>query len=320
MAETPAAENRLEGHKVIAFAKNVDLVPQQKKSRLVMHVDADMAWTEPGDRYTDEQMGLSDPVEVLEDYGDTPGGVISKHRRIGFFKTYEDGKWIGTREKAEQLVDPTNPTVQAMGAGRERRRDKTIIKGFFDPAWEMDKDGDPVKKNFPAGQIVAVNDWTYWKGKADGSGSAPSSDSPLTVAKLRKARVMRSKSELDEMGLGYWCIGYEEEDLQNLLTSVEVSSTDYNAVRALIDGERDVYQGFKWIPLNAGRLPYSAANTTAEIPVWHTHSLKYKERPLTSTRIQERADKRYRWHAYYESQDSVLRRDDKAVIKILCKR
>lgn len=308
---------QLEGHKVIQFAKNVDLVPQQRKNRLVAHVDADMAWMEKGDRYTDETMGLSDPVEVLDDIRPTPGGVIEKGRRWAFFKTYDDGKWVGTREKAEQLVDPTNPTVIAMGAGRERRRDSTIMKGFFADAWQTDKNGDPQKTTFPNSQVIAVDDWTYWKGKADGGGTAPTGGSPLTVAKLRKAKVMASKFLVEDF-TGYWCIGVEEEDLQNLLTSIEVASRDYNVIQALVDGERDMYQGFKFVKLDPGRVTKSGNNY--ELPLWHSSNIKYKERPLTNTRITERADMAYRWHAFYEAQDSVLRRFDKGVIKMLCLR
>lgn len=311
--------NRLEGHKVAIFARNVDLVPQQKKSRLVMHVDADMAFSEHGDRFTDETMGLADPQDVLEDIRPTPGGTIEKGRRIGFFRSYDDGRWVGTREKAEQLVDPTNPTVMAMGAGRERRRDKTIMSSFYDAAWQMDAKGEPSKVSLPASQIIAVDDWTYWKGKADGGGTAPTGASPLTVPKLRKAKVIAAKHIIEDFG-GEWCIGYEEEDLQNLLTSVEVSSTDYNAVRALVDGERTHFGGFKWVYLDPGRAKYVAASTTATLPVWHSGNIKYKERPLVNTRIQERADMSYRWHAFYEAQDSWLRRFDTGVMNMLVKR
>ncbi len=315
MAGTPSEFNRLEGHKVIIFARNVDLIGQQRDSRLVSHVNADMAFTESGDRYTDELMGLSDPEEVLNDIRPTPGGTVSKSRRIGFFKTFNDGKWVGTREKAEQLVDPTNPTVMAMGYGRERRRDKTIAKAMYDPSYGTDSDGDIVTTAFPSSQIIAVNDWTYYKGRADG-GSAPTGDSVLTVPKLRKARVIASKAQL----MGQWCVGVEEEDLQNLLTSVEVASTDYNQVRALVDGERDTYMGFKFVRGEAGTWNYNSGTTAATLPVWNQDNILYKERPLVGTRVQERADMSYRWHAFYEGQDSWLRREDKGVIHILAKR
>jgi hypothetical protein len=315
MAETPAAENRLAGHKVIAFAKNVDLIGQQRTARLIQGVMADMAFTEKGDRYTDDMMGLSEPEEVLNDYSDTPAGQVPKYRRMSFFKTFDDGKWVGTQEKAEQMVDPTNPTVMAMGGGRERRRDRTVINILTQPAWQYDKDGDPQKVNFPPNRVIAVNSWKYYRGKADG-GAAPSGDSVLTPSKLREAKVLLDKSEIE----GERWVAAEEEDLMNLLTSEELTDADITNVKRLVDGEIDKWMGFTFRRPGSGMLPYNSGTTTATIPVWIKQGILYKERPLTTTRIQERADKRYRWHAYYESQDSGLRREDNAVVHILCKR
>lgn len=315
MSTPPAAEGRLEGHKVIAFARNVDLIGQQLQSRLVQGVDADMAFSDPGDRYTDDMMGLSEPEESLNDYGDTPAGQVAKFRRMSFFKTFDDGKWIGTREKAEQLVDPSNPTVVAMGGGRERRRDKTIIKVLFDAAWQYDKDGDPVKVNFPNAQKVAVNSHKYYRGKADGK-AATTGDICLTPSKLREAKVLLDKAEIKGER---WCAA-EEEDLTNLLTSEELTDADLSNVKRLVDGEIDSWMGFTFRRPVSGSLPYDSGTTTAQIPVWIKQSVLYKERPLITTRVGERADKKYRWHAYYESQDSGLRREDKAVVHIACKR
>ncbi|MEQ9436029.1 phage capsid protein [Hyphomonas sp.] len=304
----------LEGHKVIIFARNVDLVGQQETSRLVNHVSADLAFMESGDRYTDELMGTSDPSPVLNDIRPTPGGTITKSRRFAFFQTFDDGKWVGTREKAEQLVDPTNPTVRAMGFGRERRRDRTIMNAFFDPSYENDADGKISVTALPSTNVVAVDDWTYFKGKADAGATAPTADAGLTVPKLRKAKVLASKAQLK----GEWCIAYEEEDLQNLLTSVEVGSSDYNKVNALIDGERTRYMGFNFVQVESGACPVSAS--VGKLPFWNKENILYKERPLVTTRVQERPDMSYRWHAFYEAQDSWLRSEDKGVGSILCKR
>jgi len=317
MPETAAEINRLEGHKVMIFARNVDLVGQQKMSRFVNHVDADLSFMESGDRYTDELMGTSDPVEVLQDVRPTPGGEVDKFRRIGFFKTFEDGKWIGTREKAEQLVDPTNPVVRAMGAGRERRRDATILKSFYNPQYVMDKNGDPIKKNFPTSRVIAVDDWTYYKGKADGDATAPTSDTGLTVAKLRSASVMRAAGKLDG---GEWCVGVEEADLQHLLTSIETSSKDYEGALRLLDGDTDKFKSWTFVRAETDALKYDSDTTTATIPFWNSEQILYKERPLVGTRVQERPDMSYRWHAFYEAQDSWMRRQDVGVGHILCKR
>lgn len=308
--------NNLERHKVIAFAKNVDLVGQQKKSRLVNYVDADMAFTEAGDRYTDELMGLSDPVETFSDEGDTPEKEVSKQRRWAFFSTFEDSNKVGTREKAEQLVDPTNPTVMAMGAGRERRRDFAIMRGLFATAYYTNENGEIKSLAFPGAQTIAVNDWSYYKGLADG-GAAPTGNSPLTVAKLRKASVLLDDSNIEVSRNPV--IAVEQRDLMALLTSIEVTSRDYAIVNALVNGEVNHFMGFDFVKVNKSRILLDGSGY-ARIPVWYPEQIAYKERPLTTTEIVKRADKKFRWYAYYEAQDSVLRRQDSAVVEILCTR
>lgn len=309
-------DNSLEGHKVIAFARNVDLIGQQRKSRLVMHVDADMSYLESGDRYTDEMMGTSDPTLVFSDDGDTPEKKVDKYRRWAQFQTFEDSNKVGTREKAEQLVDPTNPTIMAMGAGRERRRDSAIIEGMFATAYYTNSSGVITALPFPSGQAIQVNDWTYWKGKADGT-TTPTGNSGLTVPKLRAASIKIDDSNIEYDGNPV--IAVEKRDLMYLLTSTEVASSEYNLVNALYNGEINHFMGFDFVRVNRNRL-LTDGSGYGRIPVWIPSQIAYKERPLVTTRVTERSDKRYRWYAYYEGQDSVLRRQDSAVVEILCNR
>jgi len=324
MAATPTAENRLSAGQVIAFARNIDLVGQQRKSRLISHVDADMAFSEPGDRFTDELMGLSDPQDKLTDIEPTPGGKVKQTRRVQFFKTFDDGNWVGNRDQAEKLVNIKNPTVTAMGFGRERRRDRTILGvpgkkgGLFGDAYETDNDGDIVSVGFPAGQIVPFNYNLLWKGKADGS-AAPTAPTVLSPQKLRRTKIILDKSEWMGMTGDLPVIAVEEEDLQNFLTSEENSNKDYTNnnltnLQKLVDGEIDVLKGYRFVKVSSGSLPLVPGQSNRYYaPVWFPMAIKYKERPLKETRVTERADMSYNWHAYYQAQDAVMRREDNAV-------
>jgi hypothetical protein len=223
---------------------------------------------------------------------------------------------VGTRAKAEQLVDPTNPTVMAMGAGRERRRDRTILTGFFATAYYTDAEGEIKGLAFPAAQKIAVNDWKYYKGLADGA-ATPTGDAPLTVAKLRNAAQLLDASNLEDKGTPK--IACEKRDIMSLLTSEEISSKDYAVVNALYNGEVNHFMGFDFVVVNQGRIALDGSSN-ALLPVWFPQVIKYKERPLVTTRIVERADKSFRWYAYYEAQDSCLRSEDAGVVQIAAKR
>jgi capsid protein len=329
MAVSPTAENRLEPGKVIAFARNLDLVGQQRKARLLNHVMADTAFSEKGDRITDELMGLSEPEDVLNDIGDTPGGTVSQSRRVSFFRTYNDGNFVGKRDAAEKLINPQNPVVRAMGAGRERRRDEDILGapgkqyGIFGDSMEVDKDGDTVFVAFPtATNVVPFNFNGLWKGKSDGDAAPGTAPTVLSPQKLRRTKVILDKSEYAELDNDLPIIALEEEDLQNFGTSIEMLSKDYTThdmarAEKLVNGDLDVFKGFRFVKLSNGRLPKVPGQTNRfYAPVWFKSAMLYKERPLVQTRIQEMPNKMYRWHAYYEAQATSLRREDSAVVWI----
>jgi len=65
----------------------------------------------------------------------------------------------------------------------------------------------------------------------------------LTVAKLRAASRALSALGVDEDGR-YWA--YTAADRENLLSEEEVTSSDYNTVKALVQGEIDTFVGFKF--------------------------------------------------------------------------
>lgn len=311
--------NRLEAHKVIIFGKNVSHVGQQKKSRLVNAVVSDLAFSEKGDRYTEDQLGLLEPVESFSDFGDTPERDIDKDTRWSTFRTWENFARVGTREQAERLTDLKNPVVEALGWGKERQRDKSIIAGMFRNMYKTDASGDIVPVSFPGGQKIAYNYNGLWKGKADGDAAPGTAPPVLTPQKLRRARILLSNSKIESMHLPN--IAVEEEDIQNLLTSIEATNADYANVKRLVDGEITTFAGFRFWKVANGTLPKEAGQASRwELPVWLTENIKFKERPLTGTRVVERPDKKFRWYAYDEWQDSVLRLQDEGVVHIAVER
>lgn len=319
--------NSLEQHKVIAFGRNLDLVAQQRKNRTIANVMADMNFSEPGDRFTDELMGEAEPSEMISDAQETPLGTVDKKRRIAFFKTFHDGRRITNREKAEQLVDPTNSVVMAMAAGRERLRDKQVItRGLFEPAWEINEEsGEPAQVAFPAARQIAYNSQKFYKGLADGETGPGSPVTVLNPDKLRQAKVLLNKSNFHEMDGGQPIIFVEEEDLQALVTSAEIYdrhnvTVNMAALRSVENGDTDSALGFKFVKVASGLLPKASSSTRFWVPVYYRSALMYKERPLVggpgNVRISERNDRSYAWQAYWQSQHGVLRREDAAVCHI----
>ena len=71
-------------------------------------------------------------------------------------------------------------------------------------------------------------------------------DTNLNVAKLRKAKALLDTANVP-MGDRYLLI--HAENLQALLTETAVTSTDFNTVKALVQGEVDTFLGFKFLTI-----------------------------------------------------------------------
>ncbi len=312
----------LEGHKVAIFGRNLDLVAgQQSMSAFKNNIDFEDNFSEAGDRFTDDLMGTTRMNEVSQDIRPTPGKRLEKKRRLGFFKGFDNGLWIGTREKAEQLVDPTNGNVIAMSEAREIEIDEAVKRALYDKHYYTDQNGDIATSVFPVSRKIAKNDWKYYKGQADG-GSAPTGDAGLTTAKLRNLKVRMSKDKVRQATSGRLCLAVEQEDLEYLATSIEISSRDYNPdqqligqARKLADGEIDEMMGIVFVRASSGWAPETDAGVF-KLAAWHEKLIKVKRRPLINTRVTERADYSYRWHAFHEDQVGHLRRQDEGIVHI----
>lgn len=310
-----ANETLLEPGKVIQFARNIEHVGQQKQNRLVPYCDADLAFSEKGDRFTDDTFGLSNPQEAMQDWADTPDGHVDQYRRVAFGRMYHDAKYVGAREEAEKLISPKSGVVQAMAFGRERRRDQVIVnRGIFAASMlEYTADGDVTSVSFPAANIVANNENQFYRGRVDGV-AAPTPSTALTPAKIRKAKKLLADGKDDPMGQ-MPVILYEEQDLQFLLTSEELTDADLTAIKRLENGEINTWMGCTFAKVDPGTLPLVPGQTTQYYTAMFLPKyLVYKDRPLVQTQIGTRADKGYTWQAYYRAQDFAMRRRDSAFV------
>ena len=329
----PGETQELEPGKVLAFARNIDHVPQQRKARLVKACDANLNYQEKGAAYTDNRFGLSEPEEVFVDDAPTPSGKIDQFERRGTFRMFHDGKTVGTKDQAEKLVEIKNPTVQAMGYGKERLRDRIIlgtpgeVGGIFGDTIEIDQEGNEDRVTFPSARIIAVNENQFYGGRADGD-SAPTAFTGLSPQKLRKGRLLLADGKYANMTGEQPCIAVEREDLEFFMTSEEVRNVDYNGftkndfarLEEVSDDLEFYWKGFNWKVLPNGSLPIASSSTEFYVPIWYPSAIGYKERVLVSTKIWNETSKSFTWQCFYKSQHSSIRREDEAVAWIRVQR
>ncbi|GIK50354.1 MAG: hypothetical protein BroJett013_30510 [Alphaproteobacteria bacterium] len=283
---------QIEHHRVIAFGRNLAMAPQTGEFKLQNAVECDLNFTEPGKYFTDEIIGKSDPQEMTDRYGPTPSKEPNRGRRIGVFTPLEDANWLGDNidKVRQQVTDPANAIVTAMRFGQYRARDQKILTSLYAPAREGET-GETVVP-FPAGNVLTNS------GK-------------LTLAKLRSASLFHDNGKV----LGeerFWVGG--ASDKSKLLEEDKVTSAEYAAIKALVNGEIDTFMGFKFIWFADDEIPI-VGGKRRNISFKKTGN-QYKSRPIVggeTAKVWTRTDRKGNWEAYLNFDHGFLRRHDASV-------
>jgi hypothetical protein len=135
----------------------------------------------------------------------------------------------------------------------------------------------------------------------------------LTLAKLIEAKEILDSNDVDPSIPRY--IAVSPKQITNLLDDPEVTSADYNTVRALVKGELDTYVGFKFVTTNRLGLDGSGDRRCF---AWAMDGIKLAVGKEPSARIDERADKSYATQVYYCMSVGATRMEEAKVVEILC--
>lgn len=283
------------------YGSNVLLLSQQKGSRLRSAVVNETIRGKLG--YMD-QVGSVAAQRITTRHGDSPlNSTPHRRRRIDLFD-YDTGDLIDNLDKVKMLIDPTSTYVQAHAAAMGRAMDDAIIAAF-DAAALTGEDGTTTV-NFPSGNEVAINSWAY------GTGSG---NSGLTISKLIEAKVLLDAQEagVDPDEPRYLACGAKQ--IGNLLATTETTSADYNNVKALVEGRIDKFMGFTFI--RTERLGLASAGVRKAF-AWVQSGMGLGIGADITSRITERADKRFSMYAYFQMSIGASRLEEAKVVRILC--
>lgn len=278
------------------FGSNVDMLVQQKGSRLMNAVRRE---TIRGEQAFFDQIGATEAVEVTDRHGDSPLINTPHSRRRVTPVDVEWGDLIDDFDKLKMLMDPESAYALNAGWAVGRKIDDIIIRNIFAAA-ATGKDGSS-STSFPAGNQVAAD--------FDGDGT----DEGLTVEKLREARRLLRANEVPEDEPMF--IACTAKQLDDLLGTTEVTSSDFNTVKALVQGDIDTYMGFKFI--HTERLE-TDSSSLRRVPVWSMNGLLLAVAKDPTVRVTERADKRFSQYVYYMTSVGSTRMEEDRVIEIKC--
>ena len=220
---------------VNAYRANIEVQFQQMGSRFRPHVRVESQHAEY-EFY--DRIGPVDAVEVINRHSDTPL-VSTPHdrRRVGL-RAFDWADLIDNWDRIRMLADPTSPYVTNAVYSLGRSMDDTVIQAAFGTAYAGVSGATSV--SFPSSSVIAVN---YVE-----SGTAANSN--LTIGKLRQVRYLLNKAEATTDMEADLTIVVDPSQIQALLRQTEVTNSDYNTVKALVQGDVDEFMGFKFVISN----------------------------------------------------------------------
>ncbi len=135
----------------------------------------------------------------------------------------------------------------------------------------------------------------------------------LTVAKLLSAKKILDQNSVDP-SIKRFCI-VSPEQVEDLLNTTEVKSSDFNTVKALAQGDINSFLGFEFITSN--RLTQDAT-PNRQVIAFASDGIKLGIGKDITARISERDDKSYSTQVYYCMDIGATRMEEEKVVEIAC--
>lgn len=282
------------------FKDTFILVSQQAKSRLdeaVMHEDGIVGTSIDIDR-----IGVVEAQEGIARHGDTPLIETPFDRSRLFLSDFYWADLIDKGDKQKMITDPTSAIFMAGMAAFNRAKDRKIIAAMLGNRLVVtgQAGSEQTLSNvaLPAEQIIVHN------------------SEAMTLAKLIMAKdiLMANEAYNEENENDSLHIAVTQRQITNLLNDDQVTSGDYNTVKALVAGAIDTFMGFKFHRLQL--LPKSGS--TRACVAWVKSGVVRGVGANVETRLTERADKNYSWQPWAHMSIGASRNEEEKVVKVEC--
>lgn len=273
------------------YSSNVDLLVQQGGSVFRDSVDME---TVTGKNAFFEQIGIVEARERTTRHSDTPQLDVPHARRRVSLRDFDWADLIDDEDRVRMLIDPTGPYSRSAAMAMNRAQDDVVI----------------VAANGVASTGVA------------GAGSASlgpenkiaAAATGLTIAKLISANQIFDEFEVEDDDRHIAAMG---EQFADLLGTTQVTSSDYNTVKALVQGDIDTFLGFKFHKSQRLDLDISTSTDRAVL-AYHRSGIKLAIGRDVTSEITKRADKNYATQVFYSMTIGAVRMEEEKVIEIAC--
>ena len=269
------------------YSANVQMLSQQMGSLLRDKVRLESV---VGKNAFFDQVGSVTAVEKTSRHSDTPQIDTPHARRRVSLSDYEFADLIDQQDKVRLLIDPTSSYAQAAAMAMGRAMDDVIISAALGTAFTGE-----------TGSTSTSNANTIAHGSAG-----------LTIAKLRTAKQTLDLNSVDPSIPRFIIVGPKQ--ITDLLGTTEVTSSDFNTVKALANGEINSFLGFNFIVSN--RL--SLDGTTRSCIAYAQDGIALGVGKDVMARIDERSDKGYATQVYYCASFGATRMEEDKVVEVQC--
>jgi hypothetical protein len=283
---------------VNAYRANVNMLVQQKGSRLRPYVRVE---TQNAEFEFYDRIGATEAQEITGRHQDTPLTSTPHDRRRVSLRDFDWADLIDRQDKLRMLMDPAGPySTNAMWA-MGRKMDDVVIEQFFGTAYSG-KTG-ATTTSFPSANQIAVN-------YVESGGAANSS---LTIGKLRRAKEILDAydNDPDEDRI----CACAAQQLHALLRTTEVTSADYNSVKALVEGKLDTFLGFKFV--RTQRLATDGSGYR-RVPIWIKSKMLLAISQDVQVDVGPRRDKRNSIQVYVTMGIGSTRMEEEGVVEVKC--
>ncbi len=313
-------DSQIESWRVQQYAANVYHLSQQEGSMIerFCRQESFLGKAEFFDR-----LGEATAQDKVGRNTDTPNLSIAHSRRMVTTVTREWGTLVDRKDKLQNIHMPESEYAKSAAMGLGRRKDQVLIEAAFGTAMTgEDGSGTQILPNVQ--KVTAV------------SGAALAVPN---VAQLRKVKRTMDAAKVK----GNRVLFYAADYLEALLSETAVTSSDFNTVKALVQGEVDTFMGFKWVhceelanyvastfdgstyKFNTGTGLYDSGGTalvgTEKVALAMVGDGLIRGETTGSfiARIDERSDKGYSGQVYTAIDMGAVRMEDVKVVQLVYK-
>jgi hypothetical protein len=272
------------------YKSNVFHLAQQKGSRLRGAVKTE---TVTGKAHFFERIGSTAAQLRTSRHSDTPRVDTPHSRRKVTMNDYDWADLIDNEDKVRMLISPQSEYAQAGAFAMGRAMDDAIITAATGTALGGVAGGTSIV--LPSAQKVV-------------HGSAG-----LSVAKLISAKEILDAAETNPDEAKYLVCAASQ--ISDLLAITSITSSDFNSVKALVQGQIDSFMGFKFI--RTERLG-TDADGNRQVLAFNQSALGLAVGSDISTKISERADKNYATQVFLSMTIGATRVEDEKMVEIAC--